>query len=88
MKLIPIKDRLVVKRVFLQESSIIQTPENAKQSQICEVIAVGDCAEIPAIVKPGVKLLIGFYAGQPFQYKDLDLIVIRNDEIMAVIWEE
>jgi chaperonin GroES len=94
MKLSPLYDRVVLKRVEEKEvkkGSII-IPDTAKEKpQQAEVVAVGpgkvteDGKTIPLMVKVGDKVLIGKYAGNEIKVDDEELVIAREDEILARI---
>ena len=95
MNLRPLHDRIIVKRVDESESTSaggIIIPDSAKEKpQEAEVVAVGpgkrnDKGEVSALdVKAGDKVLIGKYAGNEVKIDDQDLVIIREDEVLAVI---
>lgn len=95
MNLRPLHDRIIVKRVDESDSKSaggIIIPDSAKEKpQEAEVVAVGpgkrnDKGEVsPLDVKAGDKVLIGKYAGNEVKIDDQDLVIIREDEVLAVI---
>ena len=94
MKLRPLHDRVVVKRKEEERTSPggIVIPDTAKEKPIRgEVLAVGrgkllDSGELrPLDVKVGDEVLFGKYAGTEVKLADEDLLVLREDDIMAVI---
>ena len=95
MNLRPLHDRIIVKRVDESESTSaggIIIPDSAKEKpQEAEVVAVGpgkrsDKGDVsPLDVKAGDKVLIGKYAGNEVKIDDQELVIIREDEILAVI---
>ncbi len=94
MKLKPLYDRVVLKRIEEEEvkkGSII-IPDTAKEKpQKAEVIAVGDGKilddgkKVPLQVKVGDKVLIGKYAGNEIKIDDEEYVIVREDEILAII---
>ena len=93
MKLRPLHDRVIVKRVEEEKKSAggIVIPDSAAEKPTkAEVIAVGpgkrtDDGKIHAVdVKAGDKVLIGKYSGTEVKVDGDDLVVIREDDIMAV----
>ncbi len=94
MKIRPLHDRVIVKRVEEERTSAggIVLPDSAteKPSQ-GEVLAVGngkllDNGEVRAIdVKVGDKVLFGKYAGNEVKVDGEELIVMREEDIMGVI---
>ncbi len=96
MKLRPLHDRVILKR--LEEKEVVKggiiIPDTAKEKpQQCEVIAVGDGKllengqKVPLKVKVGDKVLIGKYAGTEVKIDDEELVIVREDEILAIIEE-
>jgi chaperonin GroES len=90
----PLHDRVVVKRIEPQEQvrGGIIIPDSAKEKpQEAEVIAVGpgklndDGARSPMDVKVGERVLIGKYSGSEIKIDDEDLVILREDEILAVV---
>lgn len=94
MKIRPLHDRVVVRRTEEERTSPggIVIPDNAteKPSQ-GEVIAVGagkalDSGEVRKLaVKKGDKVLFGKYSGSEVKLDSEELVVMREDDILAVI---
>jgi len=94
MKISPLHDRVLLKRVEEKEvkrGSII-IPDTAKEKpQEAEVIAVGkgrmtdEGKVIPLSVKVGDKVLIGKYAGTEVTIDGEEHIILREEEILAVL---
>ena len=94
MKLRPLQDRILVQRVAeeAQTKGGIIIPDTAKEKpQEAEIIAVGpgkiqeDGKRAPMDVKAGDKVLIGKYSGSEIKIDDEDYVILREDEILAVI---
>jgi len=94
MALRPLHDRVIVKRLENERktASGIVIPESAAEKpDQGEVIAVGtgkktDDGKLIAVdLKAGDKVLFGKYAGQSVKVDGDELLVIREDEILAVI---
>ncbi len=94
MKLRPLHDRVIVKRVEQETktASGIYIPDNAAEKpDQGEVLAVGpgkrdDKGELsPMSVKVGDRVLFGKYAGQTVKVDGDELMVMREDDLMAVI---
>ena len=94
MKLRPLHDRVVVKRLDNERttSSGIVIPDNAAEKpDQGEVVAVGNGKTLedgktkPVDVKVGEKILFGKYSGQTVKVDGDELLVLREDDIMAVI---
>ncbi len=94
MKIRPLHDRVIVKRVELKEmvKGGIIIPETAKEKpQEGEVIAVGsgkvseDGSVRPMNVKAGDKVLFGKYAGTDINIDDEEYLIMREDDILGVL---
>jgi len=94
MKLRPLHDRLVVKRLDNERktASGIVIPENATEKpDQGEVMAVGngkiqdDGKQRALDIKVGDKILFGKYSGQTVKVDGDELLVLREDDVMAVI---
>jgi chaperonin GroES len=90
----PLHDRVLVKRVEQQEQvrGGIIIPDTAKEKpQEAEVIAVGpgklteDGKRSPMDVQAGDRVLMGKYSGSEIKVEDNDYVILREDEILAVI---
>ncbi len=96
MKIRPLQDRVLVKRLEEEEktSGGIIIPDTAKEKpQRGEIIAVGpgrkneDGKVQPLDVKAGDKVLFSKYAGTEIKVEGEELLIMREDDIMAVIEE-
>ena len=94
MKIRPINDRVVVKRMEEERTSPggIVIPDAATEKPIKgEIVAAGngkilDNGEVRALdVKVGDKVLFGKYAGTEVKVEGEELLVMKEDDIMAVI---
>ncbi len=94
MKVQPLHDRVLVKRLETQEVKRggIIIPDTAKEKPLeAEVIAVGkgrvndEGKVIPLEVKKGDKVLIGKYSGTEVTIEDVEHVIVREEEILAVI---
>ena len=94
MNIRPLHDRVLVKRIELQEQvrGGIIIPDTAKEKpQEAEVVAVGpgkladDGKRTPLEVQPGDRVLMGKYSGSEIKIDDTDYVICREDEILAVI---
>ncbi len=96
MKLRPLADRVVIKRIEEEEvkKGGIIIPDTAKEKpQRGEVIAVGpgrldeQGKRMPMEVKVGDKVLFSKYAGTEVKIGDEEYLVMREDDILCVIEE-
>ncbi|MDE0302861.1 MAG: co-chaperone GroES [Gammaproteobacteria bacterium] len=94
MKLRPLHDRVVIKRLEEERTSPggIVIPDSAAEKPVRgEVLAVGsgkvlDNGETQAMgVKVGDSVLFGKYSGTECKLDGDELVVMREDDIMAVI---
>ncbi|MCC5811265.1 MAG: co-chaperone GroES [Ectothiorhodospiraceae bacterium] len=93
MNIRPLHDRVIIKRMEEERTTPggIVIPDSATEKPIRgEVMAVGkgksnDKGEVqPLDVKVGDKVLFGKYAGTEVKVDGEDLLVMREDDIMAV----
>lgn len=94
MPIRPLHDRVIVKRSEpeLKTASGIVIPDAAgEKPEQGEILAVGpgkrnDQGDFVALsVKPGDKVLFGKYAGQTVKLDGQDVLVIREDDVLAVL---
>jgi chaperonin GroES len=94
MNLRPLHDRVIVKRLDQETktSSGIVIPDNAAEKpDQGEVLAIGpgkrnDKGDVaPLAVKVGDRVLFGKYSGQTVKVDGEDLMVMREEDIMAVV---
>lgn len=93
MKVKPIHDRILVKRVEEKETvkGGIIIPDSAKEKpQEGTVIAVGagkldDTGKrIPLEVKAGDKVLFGKYSGNEIKIDEVEHVILREDDILGI----
>jgi len=94
MSIRPLHDRIVVERMEEEELSPggIVIPDAAKEKPSQgKVVAVGDGKILdngqrqPMDVKVGDKILFGKYAGNEVKLDGNEYVVMREDDVMAVI---
>ncbi|MDO5667137.1 MAG: co-chaperone GroES [Alcaligenaceae bacterium] len=94
MALRPLQDRVIIKRLDNERTTAsgIVIPESAAEKpDQGEVIAVGagkkadNGTVIPLEVKVGDKVLFSKYTGQTVKVDGEDLLVISEDDILAII---
>ena len=94
MKLRPLHDRVIVKRLDNERktASGIVIPDNvAEKPDQGEVLAVGngkvleDGSVRQLDVKVGNRILFGKYSGQAVKVEGEELLVMREDDIMAIV---
>jgi chaperonin GroES len=95
MKIRPLYDRIVVKRIedtADKTASGLFIPDSAKEKpQEGEVIAVGqgkradDGKIIPLDVKAGDRILFGKYSGSDIKLDGEEYMIMREDEVLGVL---
>jgi chaperonin GroES len=94
MNVRPLQDRVLLKRI--EEGEVIKggiiIPDTAKEKPMeGEVIAVGpgkildDGKRSPMDVKAGDRILFGKYAGSEIKIDDQEYVIMREEEILAVL---
>ena len=90
--LIPLGDRVVVEREESETAGGILLPDSAKDKPARgTVVSVGEgkCDDKgrrhPLQVKPGDRVVFTSYAGEPFKVGDSELLLMREDDILAVL---
>ncbi len=93
MKIRPLYDRIVVKRIDEQETtrSGIIIPDSAQEKpQEAEVVAVGngkrleDGTLVALVVKTGDRILFGKYSGNEIRLDGEEYLIMREDDILGV----
>ena len=94
MKIRPLGDRLLVRREEPSETvrGGIIIPDSAKEKpQEGKVVAVGkgrlddDGKRVPMEVKKGNRILMGKYAGTEVKIDGEEHIIMREDDVLAII---
>ncbi len=95
MKVRPLHDRILVTRIDEkkeEKKGNIIIPDSAKEKpQEGEIVAVGngkvleDGGKLDLEVKAGDRILFGKYAGTEVKIEDQDYIIMREDDILAII---
>ena len=94
MKIRPLYDRIVVKRIETTEQKIggLFIPDSAKEKpQEGEVVAVGkgkrleDGKVIPLDVQVGDRILFGKYSGSDIKLEAEELLIMREDEVLGIL---
>ncbi|WP_313914025.1 co-chaperone GroES [Tahibacter sp.] len=94
MKLRPLHDRVIIKRLEAETKSAggIVIPDSATEKPVRgEVIAAGsgkileDGKVRPIAVKAGDKVLFGKYSGTEVKIDGEELLVMREEDLLAVI---
>ncbi len=94
MKVRPLYDRILVKRVEPKEQvrGGIIIPDTAKEKPMeAKVEADGEgknddnCKRVPLDVKKGDRILIGKYAGTEIKIEETEYLILREDEVLAIV---
>jgi chaperonin GroES len=94
MKIRPLADRIVVKRLEQEEKTKggIFIPDTAKEKPIEGlVVAVGNGKTLkngkirPLEVKPGDKVIIGKYSGTEVKLDGVEHVILGEDDVLAVV---
>ena len=93
MKLTPLADRVVLKMVEVEETTkggIILIGAAKEKPSIAEVISVGpggmvDGNNVTMAVKVGDKIIIDKFAGTKVTLEDVEYIVVRQGDILAIV---
>jgi chaperonin GroES len=94
MKIRPLYDRIVVKRIEQQEQMHggLYIPDTAKEKpQEGEVAAIGsgkrldDGKIVPLDVKVGDRILFGKYSGSEIKIDGQEHLILREDEVLGIL---
>jgi chaperonin GroES len=94
MKLRPLHDRLLVKRIAEEEKTKggLIIPDTAREKPTeARVIAVGEGKVLedgklrPLDVRAGDRVLFGKYSGTEIQHLGDEHLIIREDDVLAVL---
>jgi chaperonin GroES len=94
MKLRPLQDRIIVKRVEEENKTKggIIIPDTAKEKPAeGKIVAVGngkvgeDGSRIPLEVKEGDRVLFGKYSGTEVKVEGEEYLIMREDDILGII---
>ena len=95
MKLRPLLDKVVIKKVEAQEttSTGILLPDSAKEKpEVSVIVAVGpggivDGKEVVMTLKVGDKVITGKYTGTEVKLDGVDYTIVSQSDILAVVEE-
>lgn len=94
MKIRPIRDRIVIKPLEAETTtkSGIVIPDNATEKPLQgKVLGVGtgkvaeDGSIVEMVVKEGDVVLYGKFSGQTVKVEDEEFLILKEDEIMAIV---
>lgn len=89
----PLGDRVLIKMKEAEEttkSGIILTTGSKEKPQIAEVVEVGPGEKVDGklqemYVKKGDNVYVSKYAGTEVKYEGQDYIIVKQDDILAII---
>lgn len=89
----PLSDRVLIKMVEAEEttkSGIILSATAKEKPQIAEIIAIGPGVEtedkkVKMYVEKGQRVIINKYSGTEVKYEDEEYIIIKQDDILAIV---
>ena len=89
----PLGNRVVIKMIESEEttkSGIILAGNAQEKPQIAEVVEVGAGREVEGklekmLVKKGDKVVVNKYAGTEVKYEGTEYIILKQDEILAIV---
>jgi chaperonin GroES len=90
MNIKPLGDRIVVKPMVLEETTVSgivlpDTMEKEKKAQ-GEVVAIGEGEKIQKLnLKVGDKVLYGKYSGDEVEIEKVEYKILKDDEVLAVM---
>lgn len=88
MKIRPLGERVVIKKVEKQETtkSGIVLPNSAKEEpKIAEVVAVGSKVEEKGEIKVGDKVIFSKFSGTDIKADGQDYIILKSIDVLAVV---
>ena len=95
MKLVPLGDRVVFQQLDEEKTTkkgILLPGQAQEKPQQAEVVAVGpggmvDGKEVKMEVKVGDKVIYSKYAGTEVKLEDQEYVVVRQNDIVAIVEE-
>ena len=93
MKLKPLFDKVVIKKVEAEETTkvgIILTGSAKEQPDVFEVIAVGpggfiDGEEVKMVLSVGNRVIVGKYSGTEVKLDGVEYTVVKQSDILAIV---
>jgi len=88
MKIQPLDDRVLVKRIEEKEKKVgsIIIPDTARKKPLMgKVIAVGTDEELKEIISKGDLVLFGEYSGNEFEIDGEEYIILQRSDILAKV---
>jgi len=97
MKLIPMHDRILIRRKDAEattKSGLVIPTAAQEKSNLAYVVAVGtgrvadDGTVVAMSIKPGDTVLIGKWSGDAAKIDDVEHLLVREADVLAVVVEE
>ena len=93
MKLVPLGDRVVLKQLVAEEttkSGIVSPGQSKEKPQQAEVLAVGpggtvDGKEVKMNIAVGQTVIYSKYSGTTVEIDEEEYIIVKQDDILAVV---
>ena len=93
MRINPLGDRVVIKRLEAEETTkggIILTASAKERPEVSEVLAVGpgglvDGKEVKMVLKPGDRVITSKYTGTEVKIDGEELTLVRQSDIVATV---
>jgi chaperonin GroES len=94
MKFMPLRDRILVKRIEQKEKKKggLIIPDTAKEKPMeGKVIAIGtgritdQGKRLPLEIKAGDRVLFGKYAGTEVKLDDVEHVILKEDEVLGIL---
>lgn len=83
----PLGDRLVIRQVEAEEttkSGIVLPGQSKEKPQEAVVVARGEGVE-SELLKEGAKVIYSKYAGNTVKIDDEELIIVKEEDVLAVV---
>ncbi len=88
MKIKPLDDRVLIEIIPEENKtkSGIIIPDTAKEKpKVGTVVAVGTDEELQELIKKGMKVLFGKYAGEEIQMEGKDHLLLQRSDILGIV---
>ena len=94
MKIRPLSDRLVVKRILPEEKTKggILIPDSAKEKPVEGLVAAVGSGKVlksgklrPAAIRSGDRILFGKYSGTEVKLDGVEHVILAEDDVLAIL---
>lgn len=88
MNIIPLKDRVLVRRLAKEERTLggILLPDVA-QEKSCRGVVVSLGEKVSSAIKPGDIVMLNKWGGTEFHSDGLDYVILKDEEILGIVKE-